>query len=54
MGSTEYFTITEKYYVCLCEFLVWFYYQKLEGGSDALKSLALLLLSLETELENCC
>ena len=50
MASTEYFTITVQYWVRSCEFLVGFYWTELEGDSDALGSLALLLLGLETDI----
>ena len=50
MASTEYFTITVQYWVRSCEFLVGFYWTELEGDSDALVSLALLLLGLETDI----
>ena len=52
MAYTEYFTMTEQYWVRLCEFLVGFFWPKLEGDSDALGSLDLLLFVLETDLLN--
>ena len=50
IASTEYFTITGRYWVRSCEFLVGIYWPKLESDSDFLVSLAVLLLGLETEL----
>ena len=50
MASTEYFTMKEQYWVRFCECLVRFYWPELEGDSEYLGSMTLLLLGLETEL----
>ena len=52
MVSMEYFTMPGQYWVRLCEFMVGFYWTELERDSDALGSLTVLLLGLETELYN--
>ena len=52
MASMEYFTMPVHYWVRSCELLVGFYWPKLERDSDALRSLAVLLLGLKTELFN--
>ena len=52
MVSAVYFTMPGQYWVRSRKFLVEFYWPKLERDSDALGSLAVILLVLETDIFN--